>query len=75
VCTDWRPYFVKACDRLDNLRSLGTTPPEFRAKQVRETVDKYYRLFDRMITLAPNEHRDGVARLRDLVHAEIAALG
>jgi GTP pyrophosphokinase len=71
VCTDWRPYFVKACDRLDNLRSLGTTPPEFRAKQVKETVDKYYRLFDRMITLAPGEHRDGVARLRDLVHAEI----
>lgn len=67
VCTDWRPYFVKACDRLDNLRSLSQASPEFRRKQVTETRDKYYRLFDRMVVLTPEEHRDGVRRLRELV--------
>ena len=67
VCTDWRPYFVKACDRLDNLRSLSQSSVEFRKKQVVETRDKYYRLFDRMVVLTPEEYRDGVRRLRDLV--------
>lgn len=67
VCTDWRPYFVKACDRLDNLRSLSQSSVEFRKKQVAETRDKYYRLFDRMVVLTPEEYRDGIRRLRDLV--------
>lgn len=65
VCTDWRPYFCKACDRLDNLQSLDQSPVEFRRKQVNETVDKYFRLFDRMVTLTPEEYRGGVMRLRD----------
>src|SRR5215813_7949621 len=41
LSTDWRPYFVKACDRLDNLRSLDQVSPEFREKQITETRDKY----------------------------------
>ena len=65
VCTDWRPYFVKACDRLDNLRSMSGAPVEFRRKQVTETRDKYFRLFDRMVTLTPEEYRDGTRRLRE----------
>jgi GTP diphosphokinase / guanosine-3',5'-bis(diphosphate) 3'-diphosphatase len=70
VSTDWRPYFCKACDRLDNLRSMTyvPTPVEFRRKQVTETRDKYFRLFDRMVVLTPEEYRDGVRRLRDEVH-------
>jgi guanosine-3',5'-bis(diphosphate) 3'-pyrophosphohydrolase len=68
TCTDWRPYFVKACDRLDNLRSLEQASAEFRQKQVTETRDKYFRLFDRMITLTPEDYRDGVRRLRDEIH-------
>jgi (p)ppGpp synthase/HD superfamily hydrolase len=67
VCTDWRPYFVKACDRLDNLRSMSGTTPEFRRKQVAETRDKYFRLFDRMVTLTPDEYRDGARRLREAI--------
>lgn len=67
--TDWRPYFVKACDRLDNLRSLAQATVEFRNKQVSETRDKYYRLFDRMVALTPEEHRDGARRLRELIHS------
>lgn len=70
MCTDWRPYLVKACDRLDNLRSLGGAPREFRVKQVAETRDKYYALFDRMLTLTPDEYRSRVQHLRDLVVKE-----
>ena len=67
ACTDWRAYFVKACDRLDNLQSLTGSPVEFRRKQVAETRDKYFRLFDRMVILTPEEHRDGTRRLRDRI--------
>lgn len=74
VCTDWRPYLIKGCDRLHNLRSLTNTTPEFQKKQLEETVTKYYRLFDRMVTLAPIEHRDGASRLRDLIVAEVHKL-
>jgi (p)ppGpp synthase/HD superfamily hydrolase len=50
--TDWRAYMIKACDRLDNLRSLGTDV-SFRHKQLRETSEKYMPLFDRMVKLTP----------------------
>lgn len=74
VCSDWRPYFVKACDRLDNLRSLSQSSIEFRRKQVTETRDKYFRLFDRMVTLTPEGYRDGTRRLRDLIHSTTDAV-
>ncbi len=74
ICTDWRPYFVKACDRLDNLRSLAGSPAEFRRKQVTETRDKYFRLFDRMVMLTPEACRDGVRRLREQITATTAAI-
>jgi len=74
TCTDWRPYFVKACDRLDNLRSLLQSSLEFRKKQVTETRDKYFRLFDRMVALAPEAYRDGTRRLRDLIQDTTAAV-
>jgi len=69
MCSDWRPYLIKACDRLDNLRSLGGSP-EFRAKQVKETREKYYPLFERMLTLAPPEHAARARHMRDLVLKE-----
>lgn len=74
ICTDWRPYFIKACDRLDNLRSLSQTSVEFRNKIVAETRDKYFRLFDRMVMLTPEVHRDGTRRLRDLIHVATDAV-
>lgn len=70
MCTDWCPYVVKACDRLDNLRSLDAATKEFRAKQVAETRDKYYDLFDRMLALTPPEYAPRVQHLRDLVRQE-----
>jgi GTP diphosphokinase / guanosine-3',5'-bis(diphosphate) 3'-diphosphatase len=68
MCTDWRPYFIKACDRLDNLRALPQAPPPFRVRQVTETRTHYVALFDRMLALTPEPHREGVVRLRDAIH-------
>lgn len=70
ACTHWWPYIVKGCDRLDNLRSLPGTKPEFRSKQVNETREKYFPLFDRMMHLVPIKHRDRATWLRDTVRRE-----
>jgi (p)ppGpp synthase/HD superfamily hydrolase len=67
MCTDWRPLLIKACDRLDNLRSLmieGTTL-DFQKRQVKETREKYLSLFDKMVKLTPFEHRDNASHIRD----------
>lgn len=66
----WWPYVVKGCDRLDNLRSLAGTTPEFRARQVKETRDKYFPLFDRMLKLVPDVYQDRASWLRDAVRQE-----
>lgn len=58
MCTDWRPYVIKACDRLDNLRSLDCASRELRIKQIKETREKYFPLFDHMLELSPPEHRN-----------------
>jgi guanosine-3',5'-bis(diphosphate) 3'-pyrophosphohydrolase len=65
--TDWRPYVLKGCDRFDNLRSLPATNPEHQEKQIRETVNDYFPLFDRMIELTPKEHLATVQNLRDTI--------
>lgn len=70
LSTDWRPYVLKACDRLDNLRSLEQSSAAFQAKQVKETQEKFYPLFDRMIELAPAEFKSRVGGLRDEVMKE-----
>lgn len=72
MCTDWRPYLIKACDRLDNLRSMEGTGVklDFRIKQVAETRNKYYPLFDRMLSLTPEEHKMQVLTIRDKIRQE-----
>jgi hypothetical protein len=67
MCTDWRAYVIKACDRLDNLRSLGATSREFQLRQLEETRLKYYPLFDRMLALTPEERQPRVQWLRDQI--------
>lgn len=56
-CNDWRPYVIKACDRLDNLRSLNQTDPEFQLKIMKETKDLYLPLFRHMTQITPTEHK------------------
>lgn len=76
---DWRSYVVKACDRLDNLRSLSQATPEFRLKQVTETEAKYLALFDHMVVLTPPDYVARVQNLKLLIEEELlrqkAALG
>jgi len=74
MCTDWRPYVIKACDRLDNLRSLSNSSRDFRLKQIRETRDKYLPLFDRMLSLTPSEFKEQVMCLRDAIRRQTALL-
>jgi len=74
--SDWQTLAVKACDRLDNLRSLDRpeVPPEFRLKQVRETREKYYALFDRLAAAAPPNCAGRLAWLRDEVRRTTEAV-
>jgi guanosine-3',5'-bis(diphosphate) 3'-pyrophosphohydrolase len=67
MSSDWRSYMIKACDRLDNLRSLNSAPVDFQRKQISETRAKYYQLFDRMIVITPTEHRQRAQLMRDQV--------
>ena len=73
---DWRTLLIKACDRLDNVRTLGLpeVPAEFRIKQVKETRDKYYALFDRLAAIAPAEMADRIGWLRDEIRRTTEAL-
>lgn len=67
-CHNWMVLALKACDRLDNLRSLmipGTTI-EFQKKQIEETKDKYFPIFDKMVSaLTPPNYVNNVSPVRD----------
>lgn len=65
--SDWRPYVIKACDRLDNIRSLAGTDTEFAMKQLNETVEKYGPLFRRMHELAPEVFKPRVQELQEKI--------
>lgn len=65
---DWRPYVIKACDRLDNLRSLASCERSFMEKQLLETESKYFPLFGRMIELTPPGYRKRVEALENSIH-------
>ncbi len=68
----WETLRLKGCDRLDNLRSLSAGSLEFRRKQIAETEDHYYALFDRMVRECPPARREHVDLLRRLIHEEVA---
>lgn len=67
VCTDWRTLMIKACDRLDNLRSLMVpgTSLEFQKRQIAETREKYYPVFDKLLKLTPPEYASSAQSIRD----------
>lgn len=68
-CNNWKVITLKLCDRLDNLRSLmvpGTTL-EFQKKQIKETKEIYYPLFDRLLTICPEKNINNILPLRDEV--------
>lgn len=66
-CHNWKALAIKACDRLDNLRSLmvpGNTI-EFQKKQVAETKEKYFPVFDQLLVLTPPPYISSVSVVRD----------
>jgi len=66
-CKNWKALALKACDRLDNLRSLMITGTslEFQKKQIKETKEKYFPLFDQLIELCPTMYVANVSIVRD----------
>lgn len=68
-CWDWQVLVLKACDRLDNLRSLMVpgTSVEFQKRQLKETKEVYFPLFDRMVEIFPRKDKSGAIFLRDEV--------
>lgn len=69
---DWRAILIKACDRLDNLRSLdpADVSGEFRLRQAKETKEFYIPLFQKMLTEVPRQYEVGAK----LVVNEVIAL-
>jgi GTP diphosphokinase / guanosine-3',5'-bis(diphosphate) 3'-diphosphatase len=67
ACYEWEILALKAADRLDNLRSLmiPENTLEFQKKQITETKNKYFPIFDRMVALAPPAHHIQVSMVRD----------
>jgi guanosine-3',5'-bis(diphosphate) 3'-pyrophosphohydrolase len=66
-CKNWQALAIKACDRLDNLRSLmipGNTI-EFQKKQIKETKEKYFPLFDQLLNLCPPVYVSNITPIRD----------
>jgi GTP pyrophosphokinase len=55
-CNNWKALAVKACDRLDNLRSLEATDIEFQRKQIKETKEHYLDIFSKLINIAPDQY-------------------
>ncbi len=70
----WRELLLKACDRLDNLRTLDGAPPEFQRKQLLETRSKYYPLVDQMVKKVPKRYKKGARRVRDMIHYMVTHL-
>lgn len=65
---DWRVLLLKACDRLDNLRSLKAGSINFQKKQIEETRTKYYPIFDKLVSICPVDHIQHAAYLRENIH-------
>lgn len=70
----WRELLLKACDRLDNLRSLTCSKTEFQKKQVLETKTKYYPLFDLMVEKVPKKYKKGAENVRQMIHHMVTHL-
>lgn len=64
---NWKALAIKACDRLDNLRSLMVpgTSVEFQKRQVLETKEKYFPIFDQLLQLCPPMYMTNITIIRD----------
>ncbi|MBT6691545.1 bifunctional (p)ppGpp synthetase/guanosine-3',5'-bis(diphosphate) 3'-pyrophosphohydrolase [Candidatus Parcubacteria bacterium] len=60
---------IKLCDRLHNLRTLGTTPEKFQVRQALETRDEYLVIAEKLIEILPADLRWRGVYLRDNIEA------
>lgn len=76
VCKDWRPLLIKACDRLDNLRSLSgpTISSEFKERQIKETREKYVPIFHKMLDYVPTKCRQDAMKLVSMIDEQLFEL-
>lgn len=72
--SDWRPYFIKACDRLDNLRSMDNVTSDFLQRQIKETDDIYMPLFARMHELVPKAHSLAAIKVVHMITEQLDVL-
>ena len=66
-CQHWQTLAIKMCDRLDNLRSLmvpGVTL-EFQKRQIQETKEYYFPIFDRLLQMCPSNYRTNLNSVKD----------
>lgn len=70
-CQNWKVLALKMCDRLDNLRSLmvAGVSLEFQKKQVQETTQHYFPLFDKLLQMCPLHYHVALTKVRDEVRA------
>lgn len=66
-CKNWKALAIKACDRLDNLRSLMVpgTSKDFQKKQIKETKEKYFPIFDQLMQICPPIYATNISVVRD----------
>lgn len=64
-CHEWKVLAIKACDRLDNLRSLmiPENSVDFKQRQLKETADLYFPIFDELLQLVPISYHRNVSRI------------
>jgi hypothetical protein len=67
----YQVLFAKGCDRLHNLRTVS---PDAREKQIKETEEKLYPVFDRMVSVSPNDFRAKSDLLTIDIHNTVAQL-
>lgn len=61
--SDWRALLIKTADRYDNLRSLDDTSKDFQRRQIEETKEKYYPLFNRLLEICPKKFKHDISNL------------
>lgn len=67
TCENWKVLLLKGCDKLDNQRSLMIpgTSLEFQKKQILETQNHYFALFDHLLDIVPINYKQNAWHLRD----------
>lgn len=64
ACHQWRPMVGKLADRIHNLRTLETCPPEKKRKQIKETRENFFMLCNVTEKHIPLQYKKAVTYAR-----------